>query len=114
MKAEALSLQAVLELFFAAGPLRRDAALKSMAAALTGDESREPQDEPLFTLAEIGREVRKSPSRLHRLGIQENCGTRVGGRLMYKKSRVLEYLGSVQCAERVAELQEARRAKEAA
>jgi hypothetical protein len=69
-------------------------------------------DQRLFTLAEVGREVCKHPTWLHKLRIQEHCGERLAGRFMYRKERVLEFLGSAECQARIAELRAARRARE--
>ncbi len=67
--------------------------------------------EPFFTLAEIGREVRKCPTWLHRLEIQRRCGERLAGRFMYRRSRVLAFLRSQECMSRIACLREKRKAR---
>jgi|GEM_PF-3552739 len=87
-------------------------AIEAGRLALVGNVQRPPEAEPFFMLAEIGKEVRKHPTWLHKLEIQKHCGERLAGRFMYKKSRVLTYLKSAECQARIAELHDERRRRE--
>jgi hypothetical protein len=112
MKSDALTFERVARLHMTAEPERQQAGLRAWAAALAGDAPGRPEDEPLYTLTEIGKEVRKHPSRLHRLEIQQRCGERIAGRFMYRKSRVMAYLQSAECQARIIELRTHRKARE--
>jgi hypothetical protein len=108
---DAISTDAHMQAWLTAPEDRRAAS----HAALIGRSAEQPQpDEALRTLSEVAKDVRRHPTRLHRLEIQKHCGERIGGRFMYRKSRVLEYLRSPECHERIRELHEARIAKEQA
>lgn len=69
-------------------------------------------DEVRFSLKEVGRRVGKHPVWLSKLGVPEKCGERLGGRRSYKLSRVIAYLGSDACQERLAQLRQARRERD--
>ena len=84
-----------------------------IAAMKMGMEQAEPE-ETFYNLAEIGKAVRKHPTWLHKLEIQRHCGERLAGRFMYKISRVIDYLKSVECQARIMELHEERKRREMA
>ncbi len=72
-----------------------------------------PDIEPFLTLTEVSKAVSKHMVWLTRLRVQEHCGVQIGGRKSYRMSRVLEYLASPACQERIAELREEKRRKRA-
>jgi hypothetical protein len=69
--------------------------------------------ETLRTLKEISVLTRKHATWLWRLRVPELCGEYFGGRKTYKLSRVLEYLKSEGCRERIVELGVQRKRREA-
>ena len=104
----AISTDAHIQAWLTAPEDRRAA---SHAALMGGGAEQAQRDEPRYTLAELSAKVRKSPSRLHRLDIQQQCGERLAGRFMYRASRVLEYLASDKCQEHIRKLHAERQAK---
>ena len=103
-----LTFESVARVHMAAEPERQQQGLQAWSAALTGDASTRPEDSELYTLAEVAKVVRKHPTWLHRLGVQRHAGERLGGRYMYRKSRVLAFLGSEACRERITEIRQAK------
>lgn len=113
MKSDTLTFESVARLHMSAEPERQQAGLRAWAATLMGDAITTPEEEPLCTLKEIGEAVRLHTTWLWKLRVREHCGERLAGRHMYRKSRVLTYLQSPECQERIRELHEARKAREA-
>jgi hypothetical protein len=84
--------------------IKQEALQAGFSALQQQSDPADNQDAELHTLVEIALVVRKHPTWLHRLKIQQHAGERIGGRYMYRKHRVLAYLQSEECLARIAEI----------
>jgi len=85
--------------------------LARLAGVLRGEDNYTPAP-PSMLLIEVAKAVHKTPARLHQLNVPMECGVYQGGRRAYQLDRVVAYLQSDRCRQRVAELHALRLARE--
>jgi hypothetical protein len=110
MRNDTFTLETALRLHLASSPELQEAGLRAWTSALMGAPVLD--EEPLYILADLAREIRTHQSWLHRLEIQKHCGERFAGRFRYRKSRVLAYLQSPECQERINTLHDLRKRRD--
>lgn len=89
-----------------------DPLLREVAAVLNGSERAKPA-EARMGLKAVAAQVGKHPTWLWKIGVTGACGERIGGRLSYRHSQVIDYLKSEACRVRIAELAFERKKRDA-